>query len=135
MVKESMLFLYYGGNCGDALSFYQQVLGADVLEKTTYGAADMAETEAQKPLVMNSTFALGGVKFCASDVPGAAPTAGTRLSVWLEFDGEDAFTTVYRRFQQSDCKVLAPLEETFWNSVYAKVQDPFGITWELNFQK
>lgn len=27
------------------------------------------------------------------------------------------------------------LEDTFWGARYAKVEDPFGITWDLNFEK
>lgn len=135
MIKESMLFLYFGGTCGDALAFYRDVLGAEIIERTTYGEADMTNNDAVKDLVMNATFKLGGMTFCSSDVLDGVPTAGDALSIWLEFDSEASLREVYARLGQGDCQVLSEAEETFWNSLYAKVRDPFGVIWELNHQR
>lgn len=135
MVKESMLFMYFDRNCQEALAFYRLVFGADILEKTTYGEVGMTEIEDEKPLVMNATFKIGGMKFCANDVLEGPPAIGDQLSVWLEFEGERSLQAAFRHFQKPECKVISALEETFWNAMYAKVQDPFGMMWELNFQK
>ena len=27
------------------------------------------------------------------------------------------------------------LQDTFWGAKYAKVQDPFGVMWDLNYTK
>lgn len=135
MIRESMLFMYFGGGCTDALDFYREVFAAELVEKTTYGEAEMTENDTEKDLIMNSVFRLGGMTFCASDVPDGMPLPGDNLSVWLEFDGQEALYSVYARFQREDCGVQTPLAETFWGSIYAKVQDPFGVCWELNYQK
>ena len=130
-----MIFMYFGGDCGGALEFYHSVFDANVIEKTTYGEAEMTDNEIEKGLIMNSTFQIGGMTFCANDVLVDKPTPGNALSVWLEFDSEASLQEVYARFQQDDCGIETNLEETFWNSVYAKVKDPFGVIWELNCQK
>ena len=135
MIKESMVFMYFGGDCRDALNFYRTALGADVIEVVTYEEAGMADSDKEKALVMNSTFKLGGVAFCANDVFGSKTIVGNNLSIWLEFDGEESLRETYTRFQGASCKIQSEPEETFWNSVYEKVQDPFGIFWELNYQK
>lgn len=135
MIRESMLFLYFGGSCGDALAFYQDVFHVQLVERITYGEAEMTKKDAERDLVMNSVFKLGGMTFCASDVLEGCPDTGDNLSIWLEFDGEASLNGVYERFRQDDCRVESPLGETFWNSVYAKVRDPFGFCWELNYQR
>lgn len=135
MIRESMTFMYFKGNCASALAFYSSVLGADVIEKTTYEEAGMTDKDEEKPLIMNATFILGDSKFCANDVLDSAPVIGDNLSLWLEFEDEQALKAAYGRFQLDDCTVISALEETFWNASYAKVQDPFGVIWELNFQR
>mgnify|MGYP003623664175 CR=1 FL=1 len=94
----------------------------------------MAEQEEHKSLVMNATFKIGGMKFCANDVLDTPPAIGNQLSVWLEFDGEPSLTSAFDHFRQPGCTVISEREETFWNALYAKVQDPFGLIWELNYQ-
>lgn len=136
MIKESMMFLYFCGNCRAALKFYASVFGAEIIERTTYGEAEMEVDEAEKDLVMNSTMVLGGMKVCAGDVLGGSELVdGNRLSFWLELEDREGLESVYKRFLQPDCKVLTAKDTTFWESVYAKVEDPFGIIWELNCQK
>ena len=34
----------------------------------------------------------------------------------------------------SNIKVLT-IRDTFWGAKYAKVKDPFGVIWDLNYQK
>ena len=135
MIKDSMLFMHFNGRCENALDVYQTVFGADIIEKVTYGEAEISDKEHEKSLIMNSTFKIGGMTYCANDVLDNSPIVGNQLSIWLEFDGEASLNDAYKRFQQNDCKILSELEETFWNSLYTKVQDPFGVTWELNYQK
>ena len=135
MIKESMLFLYFNGNCRQALTFYCDSFEAKLMEMITYGEAEMADGEEQKDLIMNSTLEIGGMKFCASDVVTDNVKEGNNLSVWLEFDEKSSFERAYSTCQESNCNVISPQKETFWNSIYAKIQDPFGIIWELNYQK
>ena len=70
VIKESMLFMYFNGDCGAALDLYQRVFDAEVVERETYGEAKMTEIESAKQLIMNSTFRLGGLTFWPNVVRG-----------------------------------------------------------------
>ena len=134
MVKEGMLFLSFHGMCDAALGFYQTVFDAQIVEKITYGEAEMAESPDINDWIMNSTIKIGNFTICAYDVLEDELKDGNRISVWLEIDTEESIRLIYERFLQSDCNIITKLETTFWNSLYAKVQDPFGFVWELNCQ-
>ena len=95
----------------------------------------MAESEEQNELIMNATFELGGVTFCANDIVDNSYKEGGNIALWLELESEEDLDKTNEQLLNSKCKVITPLEETFWNAVYTKVQDPFGIVWELNYQK
>ena len=135
MIKESMVFMYFNRSCGAALAFYQEAFGATILEKTSYGEAEMTDKEEEKPLIMNATFHVGNMKFCANDVLDVAPVVGNNVCLWLELDDEVSLDKVFEAFKRPDCQIVTPLEDTFWNGRYAKVQDPFGMLWELNYQR
>ena len=135
MIKESMLFLYFNKNCQAALTMYENIFDANILERVTYGEAKMSEKEEEKSLIMNSTFTIGGMKFCANDVLDDSIIIGNQNTIWLEFSDEQAIQNVYTKLKDNKCIVISQIEETFWNSTYAKIKDPFGIIWELNYQK
>lgn len=134
MIKEGMLFLSFSGQCEQALAFYTKVLQAQVLEKMTYLDAEMSDGSDSDHLIMNATMQLGNLKICASDLLEAEPTIGTNASIWLEIDTEEHLNQLFTGFLEVDSQVITPLETTFWHSLYCKVQDPFGVFWELNCQ-
>lgn len=56
------------------------------------------------------------------------------ISFWLEIDFYDMITTLENQLIQTGSTSLVGLRKTFWESHYAKLQDKFGIIWELNAQ-
>lgn len=134
MIKEGMLFLYFSGQCDQALAFYSEVLQAQVLEKTTYLEAEMSGGIDSDHLIMNATMQLGNLKVCASDLLESKPVIGNHTSIWLEIDTEENLRQAFNRFEKADSQLITKPELTFWNSVYCKVQDPFGVFWEFNSQ-
>ncbi|WP_067841829.1 VOC family protein [Amphibacillus sediminis] len=135
MIKDSMVFLFFNGDCQEALQFYHKVFGAKIVEQLTYGEAEMAETEEQTDLIMNSTIKLGPLTVCASDViTDQHLKQGNQSTIWLEIESEVALKDIYQHFTKQGCQIITELDRTFWNALYAKVQDQFGFTWELNYQ-
>lgn len=71
----------------------------------------------------------------ASDsFPGSGVEVGNNISLALEFESEEEIQNVYDRFSQ-DGTVLMELQDTFWGAKYAKVKDPYGVIWDLNYTK
>lgn len=136
MIKTILPFLYFNGNCQEALDFYSTVFKVPILERVTYREAEMEVDAHQKNYIMNATMAFGDMTISATDVVDNHPlTRGNTISIWLEIESEEAIKSIYEEFIDRNCKVITPLEPTFWGSIYAKVQDPFDYVWELNYQE
>ena len=70
-----------------------------------------------------------------SDVfPGQSYEIGNNVSLVVELDSETEIQNVYNQISQKG-SVLMELQDTFWGSKYAKVQDAFGVIWDLNYTK
>ncbi|MGD6817098.1 VOC family protein [Metabacillus sp. 113a] len=52
----------------------------------------------------------------------------------MELESDEEIETLYAKLKEKGT-VRMELEDTFWGARYAKVEDPFGITWDLNFEK
>lgn len=131
MIKSANLFLSFNGNCKDALNFYKDTFDAKIIECVTYGEAEMASKDSETELIMNSSIILGNLHISCTDNLNYDTISGNQTSIWLEIDNEENFMEIYNKFND----ILLKKEETFWNSIYAKVKDNFGVIWELNYQK
>ena len=134
MIKNCMLYMYFDGQCENALALYQSVFGLKIHEKISYGEAEPDTDKVTANMIMNSTSSLGGMTICACDLPGKALIKGDRSACWLEIDSEESFHTIYDSLVGNGSAALTVPETTFWNSLYAKIQDPYGFIWELNCQ-
>ena len=135
MIKSTITFLQFDGNCNNALEFYQDVFSANVTEKVTLGEAELAKNETEAHLIMYSMFMLGEQKFGACDISDDTQLiVGNQMSIWLEIDTKDSIHNLYSDLKNKGCTVITDLADSFWESKYAKVQDMFGVIWELNCQ-
>jgi len=85
-------FLNYGGNCADALRYYEEHLGGKIISMMTHGerpgAADVPEH--WKHAVLYARLELGGTEISASDVPPEQfqPMRSAYLSVSVDSNEE-----------------------------------------------
>ncbi|PUB16724.1 VOC family protein [Paenisporosarcina sp. OV554] len=71
----------------------------------------------------------------ASDTfPNQNVSIGNNVSIVLECESEEEIQTHYDRLSKGG-NVFMELQDTFWGAKYAKLQDPFGVIWDLNFEK
>ena len=63
-----------------------------------------------------------------------AVSQNSRISFWLELDSLEEIAVLESNLISTGSVSLVALHKTFWESHYAKVQDRFGIVWELNVQ-
>ena len=65
--------------------------------------------------------------------PSQTVTIGTNISLVIDFNTEDEIMRVYTVLKEKGT-VIMELQDTFWGAKYAKIKDPFGIIWDLNFE-
>ncbi|WP_417580518.1 VOC family protein [Pelagibacterium sp.] len=125
-------YLNFAGDCREAMSFYQSVLGGDLeltAHKDTPSSAHVP-AEMQNQIMHASLTWRDGTLF-ASDAPMAQANSfsGVYLSIHPESiaDAERMFTAL-----KEGGNVEMPLEETFWAKRFGMLHDRWGVKWMFN---
>lgn len=139
MIKTGTPYLYFYDECNEALNYYADIFGAEILEKLTFEDVEYMEDESRKNCIAHASFKLGESVILANDFlekqSKEKGSAKSQASIWLELEKVADITILEEKMLASGSKSIIKLEETFWESLYAKIEDKFGIIWELNAQK
>jgi PhnB protein len=128
-------YLNFDGSAKEALEFYKTVLDAEITGVQTFGEADYPTPPEADDLIMHALLKKGDLSIMFSDTfPGQEVVVGNNISLTLEPESEEEIQRLYDELSQNG-KPLSELQDTFWGAKYARVQDRFGIIWELNYQK
>ena len=132
-------YLFFTGNCEEALNFYKGVFGGDIeglsrwkeMPPDSGGPPATPETENR---IMHASFKSPGVSFMASDAsPGKTYGEG---SISLSLNTTDVAETerVFNALSAGG-KVEMPLTDMFWGGRFGMLTDKFGIDWMVNCMK
>ena len=126
-------YLFFEGRCEEAVEFYRQALGADVLMLMRFkespdpkaGAPGMGEK------IMHASFRVGGSTIMASDGRCQQPPKfqGFALSIAVATPPE---ADRYFNALTPGGQVIMPLARTFWSPRFGMVTDRFGIMWMIS---
>ncbi|WP_201714177.1 VOC family protein [Rossellomorea arthrocnemi] len=135
MKHQATPYFSFDGQARNALEYYKEVFEGEVLGVQTFGEADFPSPPEIADHIMHAQFKKRELFFMMSDsFPGQAPTAGNQVSLVLELESEEDINMYYERLSEKGT-VIMELQDTFWGAIYAKVKDPYGINWDLNFTK
>lgn len=135
MKHQAAPYFSFSGEAKEALDYYKEVFEGEVLAVQTFGEADYPSPPEIADQIMHAHFKKGELSFMMSDsFPGHQPTVGNNISLVLELESEEDIDTYYRRLTEKGTVVME-LQDTFWGAKYAKVKDPYGIIWDLNYTK
>jgi PhnB protein len=136
MITGIVPYLVTNGNGQEAVKFYQEALGAEVVSLQTFG--DMPANpeyplpEEAKNRVLNAQMNIGDAKLMLSDTfPGHPFQLGSQVTIALMVDNPSEAKTIFEKLQAGG-KVTMPLQETFWSPAYGQVTDQFGVEWQVS---
>lgn len=127
-------YLFFNGNCREAMAFYAQTLGGEVAALFTVG---QAPPDAKMPgmpddAVMHAMVVAGGVTLMASDAcPPDHYTPPHGITVSLQPDSVEAAEQIYAALAEG-AQVQMALGHTFWSKAFAMLTDRFGTPWMIN---
>ncbi|HEY0928583.1 MAG TPA: VOC family protein [Gemmatimonas sp.] len=127
-------YLILGGRTDDALAFYHDALGAEVIALNRFGDVDGSCPEAMRERVMHAELQLGAARIMLSDGPADAPTAGGAVSIAVRFDDAAQIRRGFERLSV-DGTVIQPLFDSPWGTLFGVVVDRFGVSWMLDCTK
>jgi PhnB protein len=126
-------YLFFGGRCEEAIEFYTQALGAEVVVIMRFSDAPEPPPASMLPpgfatKIMHSCLRIGETEILASDgcSAEAAPFSGITLAlnVATPAEAERLFNALADRGA-----VQMPLAKTFFSASFGSVQDRFGVSW------
>jgi PhnB protein len=129
-------YLFFSGNCEEALGFYKQCLGGEIVTLMRFEGSPMDNGQLApewKQKVMHSTFECEGARFMASDLPPGQPKptyGGFAMSLYLPAGVEKA-SQAFDALSQGG-KVTMPFAPPFWGGHFGMLTDKFGIPWMVS---
>jgi PhnB protein len=127
-------YLFYSGDCADALAFYQAAFGAQIHTlirfRDTPEAANVAPEWQDK--VMHAVFSVGANSIMVSDGQYGAPKQEyTGFTLSIAADDAESGERVFNALSEGGI-VLTPWQSTFFTQGLGMVKDRFGLPWLIN---
>lgn len=122
------------GSTKEAIRFYEQTIGAEVLSLMTYGdMPDMPDTftENLKELVAHAKLRVGDSELMFSDSPGgSAIEAGKRVTICITANDVEHSRRIFEALRQGG-QVNIPFSEESFSPGFGDVTDKFGVTFQI----
>jgi len=122
------------GQGKEAIAFYEQVIGAELLSIVTYGEMPQMPntfTEELKNLVANARLKVGSTELYISDAPYGGPIeSGNSLTICITTDDIEHSRKIFEALAQEG-KVNLPFQEEVFSPGFGDVTDKFGITFQI----
>jgi PhnB protein len=129
-------YISFKGNCQDAINFYKERLGAEVLFLQRYGDSPMAG-KGPDDKIMHCSLKIGDsvIMACDNVFEDHNPTVvGNNITLTI---GTPDISEADNAFEQlsEDATIVMPMQETFWAERFGMLTDKFGINWMFNCEK
>jgi PhnB protein len=122
------------GQVKEAMAFYEEAIGAEVLSVATYGdMPDMPDTfnEELKDLVAHAKLKVGEAELMLSDAPGGSPiAAGKRVTICITTNSVEQSKRMYDALRRNG-QVNLPFQEEPFSPGFGDVTDQFGVTFQI----
>lgn len=132
---EPTIYLFFNGDCLEAMTRYAEILGGEV--GGVFRNGDAPDPASRMPggddLVMNMSMKLGRATVMASDSSGAMYDTPQGFRVSIEAASRAEFDRVHAALADGAKSVAMEPAETFWAERFAMFTDRYGTPWMLSF--
>lgn len=130
-MKAFIPYLNFQGNTREAMTFYQQCLGAE-LDIRTFGEMN-APFPGHEHHVMHARLSKGEAVLMASDpMPGSPVIVGNNVWVVQDCESVNEIETLFVALGAGG-RVIMPLADQSWGAQFGMLADKFGINWMFNY--
>jgi PhnB protein len=126
-------YLHFNGNCQEAFTFYEKVLGAKKLMMMTYGEAPQqpGQSPAMAKKIIHARIQLGNSLLMGSDAPPERFHKPQGFTVNVGCDKPEEADRIFKGLSDGG-SIVMPIAKTFWAERFGMVIDKFGIPWMVN---
>ena len=125
-------YLHFDGNCREAMTFYKDCLGGELMLQSVEGSpvADQMPAEARHG-ILHSTLTTDAFVLMASDLMPSPRVQGNSVTLLIDCRSEEEINRLFSHLSAGG-EVTCPLGKQFWGATFAGVIDKYGISWALN---
>jgi PhnB protein len=132
-------YLSFEGRCAEALAFYREALGAEIVMVMHFGDAPKDGGGCDGPMppadkVMHATLRVGATEFFATDGQCQGPASFKGIALSLAMPDVASAERVFNAIAAKG-SVQMPLTETFFAQRFGMASDPFGVQWMIIARK
>jgi len=123
-------YLFFDGNCGDAMRFYERALGGKLNMMRAKDSPDAAKfPPGSGDRILHAHLDAGGAVLMASDWMHPSPYPGMNgFSVSLSVATAGEAKSFFDKLAAGG-KVTMPVEKTFYSDAFGMLVDRFGTPW------
>jgi PhnB protein len=129
-------YLYFDGRCEEALEFYKQAVGAEVIRLMRF--KENPEPQYNPPnsgdKVMHASFRIGETELMASDGDCGGQTKFQGISLTLSASDVAHAERLFAALGAGG-QVQMPMNKTFFAERFGMVADKFGVSWMVIAEK
>lgn len=135
MKMEPTIYLFFNGNCLEAMTHYAETLDGEI--QGVFRNGDAPDPESKMPggddLVMNMAMKLGSATVMASDNSSDMYETPRGFRVVVDPTSVAEFDRIFTALAGDARAVEMAPAETFWAERFAMFTDKYGTPWMLNF--
>jgi len=125
-------YISFSGNCQEAINFYIEALGAELVFMQKVGDSPMKDM-GPADAVMHCRLQIGDTQIMASDNMGRPMTMGNNITLAIGLDDLDKAKEMFDRLAEGG-SVTMPIQSTYWAAGFGMLMDKFGINWMFNVE-
>ncbi len=110
--------------------FYVKSLNGQILDIKTFAEAPGSKEE-DKDRVMHLTLKAGEQIIYMADNGSEPVQRGNGMDLTLEFTTEEEGRVVFESLSQGG-KVFMPFQRMFWGTMFGRLEDSFGVRWQIS---
>ncbi|OAT82627.1 hypothetical protein A6P54_08780 [Bacillus sp. MKU004] len=128
-------YLVMDGNAGEAINFYREALGAEVLYSQTFAESpedpDHPLPAEANDRIMHATIKIGESEIMLSDTfPGQPHSTGSQVTLCITTSNAEISQKLFEGLKHEG-EVTMPLQKTFFSPLYGSVIDKFGVSFQI----
>jgi PhnB protein len=127
-------YIHFGGNAEEAMNFYAEALGGQIVSIQRYSDAPMPSDEDYKQKVMHGRLTFDDNLIMVSDVfKGEPVSTGGNVQLSIDVPEENKITEVFHKMAEGGTITMG-LEKQFWGAIFGMLKDKFGVVWMFNHE-
>ena len=123
-------YLFFDGNCAEAMRFYERTLGGKIEMSMTYGESPEPQQcpAGSQDRIMHSSLDIDGRRLMASDTPAGQSKGMNGFALSLNYPTVDEARRVFDALCEGGSAMM-PFSKTFWAEGFGMLTDRFGTPW------